>query len=233
MPTLEHTQGKFIFRCTFSEKDLPKDARFRWDGTAKVWWTDDERKASTLARFAIGTARTMLHDHITHTVAQLEASRAMDTEIDIPVPEGRTLYPYQRAGVAYAMARDNTLIADEMGLGKSCQSLVLINTDPTIKRVLIICPASLKINWQREAKMWIIRPMSFGIAAGDYFPRTDIVCVNYDIVARHRPAIDAIEWDYLIVDESHYLKSPKAERTCAVLGGTVTKSAKRNAASRV
>ncbi|MBN1250159.1 MAG: DEAD/DEAH box helicase [Anaerolineae bacterium] len=88
---------------------------------------------------------------------------------------------------------------------------------PSIRSVLIICPASLRLNWRREAKRWLVRPLSVGIAV-DTFPATDVVVVNYDRLGRHRAALRSREWDLLVIDEAHYLKNPKAQRTQEVLG---------------
>ncbi len=100
------------------------------------------------------------------------------------------------------------------------QAIGVINGDPSIKRVLVICPNTLKINWRSEMRKWLVEPKQIGIVfAGGVFPNTPIVIINYDIVSRYRPAIDRVEWDLLIADEAHALKSSRAQRTKAVLGG--------------
>ena len=98
------------------------------------------------------------------------------------------------------------------------QAIGVINADPTIKRVLVVVPASLKVNWSRELTKWLVRPATIGVASGDNLPETDIVIANYDIIARLRGRIDARQWDLLVIDEAHYVKSQKAQRTRAVLG---------------
>lgn len=208
------------FRYDPAVKDLVKAAGFRFDGAAKVWWTTDERVAAKVARLdAVEAINAERAEAARKAQAAIEASRATDADVDIPVPAGLAYLPYQRAGIAYCMERDGALIGDDMGLGKSIQAVGVINADVDCKRVLVICPASIKLNWQKELRKWLTRPLSVGIAEGSAFPDTDVVIINYDIVARHRPAIDAIEWDLLVADESHYLKNDKAQRTKAVLGG--------------
>ncbi|MEG0108873.1 MAG: DEAD/DEAH box helicase, partial [Lachnospiraceae bacterium] len=74
-------------------------------------------------------------------------------ELTIDIPLKMNLYPYQRQGVAYNIIHKRTIIGDKMGLGKTCQgiaSVVALNAFPC----LVICPNSLKINWQREWGMW-------------------------------------------------------------------------------
>jgi len=152
-----------------------------------------------------------------------EASRAVDASVDLPVPEGLEYLPFQRAGIAYALDRPNVLIADEMGLGKTIQAIGVHNADPTIKKTIVICPASLRLNWQREFSKWATRPVTVAVVQGGKatdFPQSefDVLVINYDVVKKHRERIDAHSWDLLIVDEAHYLKNGKAARTKAVLG---------------
>jgi SWI/SNF-related matrix-associated actin-dependent regulator 1 of chromatin subfamily A len=104
-----------------------------------------------------------------------------------------------------------------MGLGKTIQAIGVINADPSIKRVLVVCPASLKVNWARELNKWLVRRMSVEVANGN-FPRSDVVIINYDILKKWRTEIDQIKWDLLIVDECHYVKNSRALRTQALLG---------------
>ena len=103
-------------------------------------------------------------------------------------------------------------------MGKTIQTVGVINAVPEIERVLIICPASLKINWHRELTRWLTRKLSVGIADSKCVPTTDIVILNYDIAAKLRPRLESIAWDLLVCDEAHALKNPKAQRTKAILG---------------
>ena len=69
------------------------------------------------------------------------------------IPLKMELYPYQRKGVAYAILHKRVIIGDKPGLGKTCQAIatvVALGAFPC----LVICPSSLKINWQREWHMW-------------------------------------------------------------------------------
>lgn len=153
--------------------------------------------------------------------AAIEASKAADADIEIPVPAGLAYLPYQKAGIRYAMEREATLIGDEMGLGKTIQAIGVVNSDPTISRVLIGCPASLKLNWARELARWLTRPLTIGTVMGTRlagWPDSQVVICNYDVAASHADRIHAVEWDLVILDECHYCKNPKAQRTVAILG---------------
>lgn len=208
------------FRWDPAVKDLVKAAGFRFDPNAKVWWTTSEQVAAKVARpDAVDAINAERAEAARKAQAAIEASRATSADVAIPAPAGLDYLPYQKAGIAYCMERDAALIGDDMGLGKTMQGIGTINADPEARAVLIICPASLKLNWAKELRKWLVRPMTIGVAEGKTIPTTDVVIINFDIVAKHRAAIDAREWDILIVDEAHYLKNPKAQRTKAVLGG--------------
>ncbi len=58
-------------------------------------------------------------------------------------------YPYQREGIAYGLDKKRLIIGDEPGLGKTLQSIGIVDTADAYP-CLVICPSSLKINWQRE-----------------------------------------------------------------------------------
>ena len=69
------------------------------------------------------------------------------------------LFPFQEEGIRFASEREGALIADEMGLGKTCQAIGVINEDPTIRKVIVVCPASVRIPWRRELERWLNRPL--------------------------------------------------------------------------
>ena len=153
----------------------------------------------------------------------LEVSRAVDADVEIPASEGCEYRGYQRAGVAFgrqAFARGTgVLIADEMGLGKTIQAIGLINSDESIKKILVICPNTLKRNWERELRKWLTRPMRIGVQKADMpwlGSVCDIVVINYDIAHRFAE-IAATQWDMRICDEAQAIKNPKARRTKAAL----------------
>jgi hypothetical protein len=140
------------FPFDFETKDFVKSLGFWFDGDRKVWYTKDPAVAAKLDPDAAG-----------NVAKQVEASQATNATISIPAPAGLEYLPYQKAGIAYAMERRNTLIADEMGLGKTIEAIGVINADPSIKSVLVVCPATLKLNWQNELNKWLVRPSAIAI----------------------------------------------------------------------
>jgi SWI/SNF-related matrix-associated actin-dependent regulator 1 of chromatin subfamily A len=211
--------AKFAF--TYETKDIVKNAGFRFDGTRKIWWTASPEIAAKLdPRIAAAIA--------IQTNSDISASRSAAAPVGftVPCPAGLTFRPFQLAGIKFISERKNSLVADEMGLGKTLEAIGAINADSSIKRVLCVVKASIKINWERELTKWLSRPMSVAIANGA-FPNTDIVVINYDVLKKHIAAIHAVQWDLLIVDECHLVKNPKAQRTVLVLGKWVPDETKR------
>jgi SWI/SNF-related matrix-associated actin-dependent regulator 1 of chromatin subfamily A len=166
---------------------------------------------------------------VTERRASVEMSRAVDAEINAPRPEGLEYLGYQRAGIAYGFQRRSCLIGDEMGLGKTIQAIGIMNCMPLAQKILVICPASLKINWRRELQKWLVRERTIFIADSRLFPDIDgIVIINYDVLKRHEERIKTTEWDLLVVDEAHLLKNKKAQRSRQVLGLEATKKEREN-----
>ena len=154
-----------------------------------------------------------------------DASRALDSDIEIPAPCGLNYLPFQRAGIAYAAQRNLTLVADEMGLGKTIQAIGYSNLIPEIRRVLIVCPASLKLNWKKEWQKWDVKDLYVEVAEKSFDPASQVVIVNYD---RLKKLADSYSADGVGSSDRGRSALPekfsKAQRTREVLGGI-----KRNA----
>lgn len=194
-------------------------------GKQKVWWTSRPEIITRLegwqslctydAREAAGKADQAIQ----------QSRAASNDDVVIPAPEGLTYMPFQRAGIAYAMQRNGTLLADEMGLGKTIQALGLVNAI-NAKNVLIVVPASLRLNWEREATKWIVGARSIEVVLKPKAPcASDIVIVNYERVRGDIfQKLMARTWDLLIVDESHYVKNATSQRTKNVMGSWTKKT---------
>ncbi len=219
----------FYFDSRYEEREVIKKAGFRWDKDLKRWWTKDPDVAFKMARQADEETGARLRRLAQSRAESIKASRSVGSDFSPPAPPGMSYLPFQRAGIAYGLDHPGVLLGDEMGLGKTVEALGIINALPEseARRVLVVCPASLKINWAREAERWLVRPMRIEIAIPLFFPQhEDFVICNYDILARHHGAVHAHPWDILIVDECHYLKSARAQRTLQVVGGRAKKKEK-------
>ena len=139
-------------------------------------------------------------------------------EIDIP-GLGMELFPYQKKGVAFIEAKDGrALVGDEQGLGKTAQALAWLQLHPEKRPVVIVVPASLKLNWSRECDMWMSNP-KVQILSGKKANTPivgEIIIINYDIIGAWVKALKAIKPQVLITDECHKWKNNKAQRTKAI-----------------
>ena len=219
-----------------------------WNKIRKAWETADIEKARPLSKHAVGSAKVHLDNVEALRLAAVDRSWAEDTDAEFPSPEGLTYMPFQKAGIEYACKRDKTLIADPPGLGKTIQAIGVHNTLDTVS-VLIVCPASLKVNWKREFEKWDVHGSTVGIARSEtrreplyekngermrdhegkpmsrtwtehVWPETDVVVINYDMLEAFDDQIKELPWDLLICDEAHLMKSTNARRTKCVFGGS-------------
>jgi len=151
----------------------------------------------------------------------LEASRALAAELP-PIPGlAVDLYPFQKAGVAFLAKNPRALVADHVGLGKSLSALATIELREAYPAI-IVCPASIKLNWAREARRALpgrevavlngTTPRPFGLM------RPDVVILNYDIVGYWARHLLELAPKAVVADESHVIKSPKALRTQHLVG---------------
>ena len=147
----------------------------------------------------------------------IAASRARSAEpIEVVERLGGELAPFQHAGVRYALKARRTFLGDEQGLGKTVQALAALEADGAFPAV-VVCPASLKLNWEREAARWLPhRSRAVLTGRGGAVPAVDIAILNYEIVDAHRERLALRRPRALIVDEAHLVKNPRAKRTRAV-----------------
>lgn len=132
-----------------------------------------------------------------------------------------TLFPYQQVGAHFLSNHRQALLADEMGLGKSCQAVVgadIIGAN----NILVLCPAAVRINWQREFERFspLDRPCTVLLTGKDRVPTSGVVVCSYDLLANEktREQLKRIRWCLLVLDEAHALKERSAKRTKAVYG---------------
>lgn len=142
------------------------------------------------------------------------ASKAKDAELEIPTLIG-TLLPYQKAGIKYAVAAGRSFIADDMGLGKTVQAIGAVeyaNSYPTV----VVCPAGLVLNWRDEFNKWLPHRRVAVVTNRSQFPEKgtfDVLVVGYPNITHWNKLL--LGYNGYVFDESHYAKSPTAQRTKA------------------
>lgn len=190
-------------------------------------WSPRVEDATRLQSHCNSRALGVMRNHL----ELLERSRAVDSSITVPHPPGLEYLPYQRAGIAYALQRKDTLIGDQPGLGKTIEALGFINCLKP-KNILVVAPATLAFNWKLEAEKWLIEPYKIFIpkSGSDPIPEAEklIVITNYEkLVCRSRGGegreskfSESLKrvWDIAIFDEAHAIKNPQSKRSQAILG---------------
>lgn len=224
-------------QCSFSEREKAKQVPgWDWNKTSKTWDFPIDRR----------------------TIKALKASFGENLEIapellappqDLgEVPAG--LFPFQIEGVKFLLDAERVLLGDDMGLGKTVQAIVACIANKS-EKILVLCPNSLKWNWEREFKKWAPN-FSITIIHGDRATRTaqfksqsNVKVVNLELL-RHSSSEDqewssevvtcmSQSWDTLIIDEAHRIKnraaqvskaskkiSPKAKNVFLLTGTPIT-----------
>ena len=125
------------------------------------------------------------------------------------------LYPHQVEGVAFMLARRRSILADDMGLGKTRQGIVAMRQSAPDGPWLVVCPASVKFNWEREIRM-VDESSPIQVLAGKNAPKPEPegwIIVNYDVLGALRSKLELIPFEGFIYDEAHYLKNHKSQRS--------------------
>jgi SWI/SNF-related matrix-associated actin-dependent regulator 1 of chromatin subfamily A len=145
-----------------------------------------------------------------------EQKKERKVEIDYSKYSNRPPLPHQKIAIEKLSGNDKFILADDMGLGKTT-STVIAALETGAKKILIVCPASLKINWEREIQNYTNRTIS--IIEGKNWQSADFIIVNYDILKNFHEykKKDTIlmneNFDLIVVDEAHYISNSQAKRT--------------------
>ncbi|MCB1954135.1 MAG: DEAD/DEAH box helicase [Rhodocyclaceae bacterium] len=138
-----------------------------------------------------------------------------------PASDAFGLYPHQREGVAFLRRKGHAILGDDMGLGKTRQAIVAMKLAAPEGCVLVVCPASLKLNWAREIRA--VEPDAaievLGVA-GHACDNPRWVIVNYDLLGKHEARLQRVPWSGVVLDEAHFIKnaSGRSARCLRLLG---------------
>ena len=133
------------------------------------------------------------------------------------------LRAYQEFGVKYILHQKRVLLGDDMGLGKTVQAIAAMShlyTGEKGGHILVVCPASVLINWCREIRKfsripaWLIHGKGMEEAFDAWLQTGGAAVTNYEMMGRIIDQInDKVTILMLVIDEAHYIKNPKALRT--------------------
>ena len=155
------------------------------------------------------------------------------------------LAPYQKVAMMASLSQEGFGLFLEQGLGKTAVTVARVNYEakkkrtgtlpgvkPGMYRVLVICPQSLRMNWQNEFTRFSIYPGKVSVLRGGMIkrhkalidgvrPEDDCVwsvCVmSYEIVDKMWESLEKVNWDLVVLDESHYIKHHSTKRSKSVL----------------
>ena len=150
--------------------------------------------------------------------ALIKTHNVQSVNIDYSKYDHRPPLNHQKIAIEKLAGSKRFILADDMGLGKTT-STIIAALETGAKKILIVCPASLKINWQREIANYSDRPVF--IAEGKKFStESDFVIVNYDILknfhdtkTKEESLLEQSKFDLVILDEAHMISNVQAQRT--------------------
>jgi SNF2 family DNA or RNA helicase len=159
-----------------------------------------------------------IHDFWLPKSALIKDNEVKNVVVDYTKYDSRPPMDHQKEAIQKLVGNKKFILADDMGLGKTT-STIISALETGAKKILIVCPASLKINWQREIENYSDRTIY--IAEGKKFSsESDFVIINYDILKNfHDPkkgnesTILNAKFDLVIMDEAHMISNPQAQRT--------------------
>ena len=136
------------------------------------------------------------------------------------------LLPYQLDGIAFAVGAGRAILADDMGLGKTIQGIgvaELLAREVGIRRVLVVCPVSLKSQWAAEARRFSTRAVQLvqGSAeerASQYQGNVFFTVANYEQILRDITVVEQATWDLIILDEGQRIKNWEAKTSRVIKG---------------
>lgn len=216
-------------------KGVPNRA---WDAKKKVWRIPMGEAAFLMSRLndvyqplcdaiaSLPEVQTYMDDYAAR-IAISDAAELDDEEVVAEMRErlagvfapGLELYPFQYVGVRFAeLAGGRCLIGDDMGVGKTIQAIGYAALHKEQWPVIVVCPSNVKYNWAKEVRTWM-PDATVEVVNGYKGPieEADFTIINYDIMSRRLEQLEQMSFGISILDESHYIKNSKTDRTKATV----------------
>ena len=180
--------------------------------------------------------------HTPHKITAIPTPKRL-----VPTKKQIEYLPYQMAAVSFINERlggkddakpdaeRGAILADSPGIGKTMPAIGVISTNPSIRRVLVVCPSVMVPVWIREMKKWLAGdhmrdPITtkLKVKVGRYKKDEelpDITVMSYESLSKASKDISNPErigdraWDYVILDESHRVKDEHSVQACVIMGG--------------
>ena len=219
--------GDILVYCRSAGYNLVKSLISRYGEAENMGVSDalEDFKKNSASYYAIierltgaGKQQDLLYSSIP---AQL-AEQINAFELDLGGFKG-DLRAYQEFGTRYILTMERVLLGDEMGLGKTIQAIAAmthLHSAEAGSRFLVVCPASVLINWCREIQKFSDIPVNLlhGPLLEDAFlcwrELGGIAVTNYESMGKIVGGINGqLKLSMLVIDEAHYIKNPEAKRT--------------------
>jgi len=149
--------------------------------------------------------------------SQIIVKNNKTVNVDYTPFEHRPPMGHQKEAIESLLKNDNFILADDMGLGKTT-STVIASIVEDVEKTLVVCPASLKINWKREIENYCDDEIV--IVEGKKWKEGKYIIINYDILKNfHSLKDESIRTilnsgiERIIIDEAHYVSNPKSQRS--------------------
>ena len=209
---------KWVFMDTYFANKIA-DERFLMNIPEKMWieklLTEKDKAFHIWGKFF---ENDELSDLWIPKAAIIKDNKVEIAEVDYSKYAHRPPLDHQRVAIEELLKNKKFILADDMGLGKTT-STIIASLETGAKKILIICPASLKINWQREYQLYSDKS-SYVCEGKNYSEDAEIVIINYDIIKNFHDSKDhknslmlKSKFDLVIIDEAHYIQNVQAQRT--------------------
>ncbi|KKN85706.1 hypothetical protein LCGC14_0275110 [marine sediment metagenome] len=145
------------------------------------------------------------------------AALLLQEDVELAHEKASILRKYQRIGVDFMVHGCRTLMCDEMGLGKTAQTIVAVETTRFHRSMMVVCPNSVKYQWQEEILKWTQcdQPITV-IEWKNRVEQLESYAGGWLILNYHNFRSDTAfqsmgYWDWVIFDEAHKLKNRKSQ----------------------
>jgi len=241
---LKKQKNKIPYDSFIHIKDVFKNNGFRYDSIKTEWYyiLNDYKKdyeiIENIKNSIDSSISKIKYERNNELIKEIEQKKINDKKA---IEESYTMeakklteikgltykpYPFQLAMVEYMENRKNVLVGDEMGLGKTIEAIATIQHYNLYPAVIIV-PAMLKKNWEKEIIKWLPnkRLQVFNGKDNIVDKNADLYLINYDIVYGRKTKKTKKPRSYLkeifdtkkikmtVCDESHYVKNPKTNRS--------------------
>lgn len=226
-----------LLKCSYQDKEIAKNTLrdSTWDKELKMWrFSATHIKVNALKKVFPDLIITREAEEIVNKNKEindncLKIKQLKDAVLETPYIKTK-LFSYQKVGVRFMLERDEAANFCELGTGKTLQTLTAVITRKElgqIKKCIVVCPASLKYNWQNEIDKHTFEKSI--VIDGSKLKRIELyeefkgkddilfIIINYellridvDIIRKH------LNIDSIVLDECVKIKNPLAQQTKAV-----------------